>query len=271
MDKKYIRFIDSAYNDRFFIEDGGNIIFTSCDGEEKRLQCKYLDETHTQVGNNTYHICQFAEIMERNGHTVRPEKHIDDLSFYSKRYLARDNINKAGKPVCYRLLDRTEERGFGFCPEPEAFKKFCIFSIDPMITEQRIFGNRLEDILSKPVAAGFDHEKIRAIVSANESLYGRFLTEYEGFIAGLKKKPGDEIIESAHEIAIKKDVLQLLETGAFEEEVEEVLSGDKITLDKIYLNWIQKDMRYIQDLRDVIEGIAVEKRLGRDDQMEMEI
>lgn len=72
-EKKKIRFIDSQYNTLFIIEDDGNIVITHPDGEKFIRPCKYLDEYHVQVGNNTYHICEFAEIMQHNGSTYAPE------------------------------------------------------------------------------------------------------------------------------------------------------------------------------------------------------
>ena len=71
-DKKKICFIDSSYNPLFYIADGENVVLTYSDGERAVQPCKFLDEYHTQVGNNIFHICQFAEIMERNGSTVIP-------------------------------------------------------------------------------------------------------------------------------------------------------------------------------------------------------
>ena len=35
--------------------------------------CRFIDEYHTEIGNDLYHICQFAELMERNGHTYEPK------------------------------------------------------------------------------------------------------------------------------------------------------------------------------------------------------
>ena len=32
-----------------------------------------IDEYHTEVGSNLYHICEFAERMERNGHAYEPK------------------------------------------------------------------------------------------------------------------------------------------------------------------------------------------------------
>ena len=74
-DKK-IRFIDSQYQTLFYIPDGANIALTYSDGETAVRPCKFIDDYHTQVGNNVYHICQFAEIMERNGASYMPEPEI---------------------------------------------------------------------------------------------------------------------------------------------------------------------------------------------------
>ncbi len=62
-----IRFIDSGYKEKFRIPDGGKIIITYDWGEKTEKSCRYIDEYHTEVGSNLYHICEFAERMERNG------------------------------------------------------------------------------------------------------------------------------------------------------------------------------------------------------------
>ena len=68
-----IRFIDPHYKELFRIPDGGKIIITSAWGEKTELACRYIDETHTEVGSNLLHICEFAERMERNGATYEPK------------------------------------------------------------------------------------------------------------------------------------------------------------------------------------------------------
>ena len=69
---KDIRFIDSHYNDLFRIPDGGHIQIDY--GNETVVKpCTFIDEYHTQVGNNVFHICQFAEVMERNGNHYQAE------------------------------------------------------------------------------------------------------------------------------------------------------------------------------------------------------
>jgi len=77
--EKMIRFIDSEYNTLFFIPDGGNIVINRYDDEKVTAVCTFLDEYHTQIGKEAgrgeiYHICQWAEICERNGNTYAPEK-----------------------------------------------------------------------------------------------------------------------------------------------------------------------------------------------------
>ncbi len=67
-----IRFIDSRYHDLFRIKDGEKITVTFEDGEKKEYGCRYIDEYHMEVGDRLYHICQFAEVMERNGSAYAP-------------------------------------------------------------------------------------------------------------------------------------------------------------------------------------------------------
>ena len=81
MDNKEIRFIDSHYNELFRIPDGGKIEITYENGEKHIRECKYIDDYHTKIGNNTFHICQFAETMERTGNTYKP---LDDSKEVSK-------------------------------------------------------------------------------------------------------------------------------------------------------------------------------------------
>ncbi len=74
--KKEIRFITPNYVELFRIPDGGEIRITYPPGDGRgtvTAQCKYHDEMHFDiVGGTVYHICQFAEIMERVGAKVEP-------------------------------------------------------------------------------------------------------------------------------------------------------------------------------------------------------
>ena len=70
--EKQIRFIDSHYNLKFYIPDGGKIRITFRDGHTADRVCKYIDDYHLYVGNCCYHICEFAEKMELSGSKVEP-------------------------------------------------------------------------------------------------------------------------------------------------------------------------------------------------------
>lgn len=70
-----IRFINPHYKDLFRLADGDKIRITDACGETRECLCRYIDETHLEAGDgrmNLYHICEFAELMERNGNTVIP-------------------------------------------------------------------------------------------------------------------------------------------------------------------------------------------------------
>lgn len=69
---KGIRFITPHYREIFRIADGDKIRITRFDGEKIDKVCRYIDDYHTEVGDRLYHICEFAEIMERNGSKVTP-------------------------------------------------------------------------------------------------------------------------------------------------------------------------------------------------------
>ena len=69
---RMIRFIDSRYNLKFMLPDGGSILVTDADGAASILPCTYIDDYHVRIGTGVYHICEFAEIMEANGRICRP-------------------------------------------------------------------------------------------------------------------------------------------------------------------------------------------------------
>lgn len=75
---KEIRFIYPDYQEKFRIPDGDQVIVTYPSGEVMAFTCKYIDDYHVLVGNNSFHICEFAEVLERRGAHVYPfpEKHM---------------------------------------------------------------------------------------------------------------------------------------------------------------------------------------------------
>ncbi|GHT83158.1 hypothetical protein FACS1894137_03560 [Spirochaetia bacterium] len=72
METKIIRFIDTSYHDLFTLNDGEEIEIALCDGSVVRRVCRYIDEYHLWVGNDVFHIYQFAEIMEKAQQSYKP-------------------------------------------------------------------------------------------------------------------------------------------------------------------------------------------------------
>ena len=70
--EKGIWFITPDYKEVFRIPDGDKIRMILPSGEKEDYTCRYVDETHLEVGRNLYHICEFAERMKDNGITVIP-------------------------------------------------------------------------------------------------------------------------------------------------------------------------------------------------------
>lgn len=73
--EKGIRFITPHYEEKFRVADGDSVRIRCQDGRVLDRVCRYIDECHVEVGtgwDNLYHICQFAEMMERNGNSVIP-------------------------------------------------------------------------------------------------------------------------------------------------------------------------------------------------------
>ena len=83
-DERMIRFIDSEYHTLFTIKDGESIVITRFDGEQLILPCTYIDDCHTRIGSSVCHICEFAEIQERNGNLYVPStpKISDEIGTY---------------------------------------------------------------------------------------------------------------------------------------------------------------------------------------------
>ena len=74
--KDDIRFINSGYEEQFRIPDGGTIQVEYPD-RTFSAKCEYIDDYHTYIGSEVYHICQFAEVLERGGGVCRPEPELD--------------------------------------------------------------------------------------------------------------------------------------------------------------------------------------------------
>ena len=69
------RLINSHYDDLFRVPNHGVVQIDRSDGSSYTARVEHLDDYHFDLGEygNVYHICQFAEVMERNGSSCYPE------------------------------------------------------------------------------------------------------------------------------------------------------------------------------------------------------
>ncbi len=72
--KQDIRFVTPDYKELFHLPDGEVITITLDTGEKLDRVCRFIDETHVEVGEKIYHICEFAERMAYNGNTYSPKE-----------------------------------------------------------------------------------------------------------------------------------------------------------------------------------------------------
>ena len=123
MDTKMIRFIDSSYNELFTIPDGGSIVVTAPNGEQYVGVCKYLDEMHVDVNGRCYHICEFAEVLARNGSKVEPETEPEMVGSYcithriaigNKVYIMGHSPNAAQPYATWQAYRDFPDRDWGY-------------------------------------------------------------------------------------------------------------------------------------------------------------
>ena len=111
--EKGIRFITPEYKEKFRISDGEKIRITFSDGEVKDRVCRYIDNSHVEVGDDLYHICEFAERMEQCGATFIPLR--SDLPEVCYSILPSTGdviIIKHGESGYYRCEYSTEDKAF---------------------------------------------------------------------------------------------------------------------------------------------------------------
>lgn len=88
--EKGVRFITPHYREIFRIPDGDKILIQYPDGEIRRRSVRYIDEYHAQIGDNLYHICEFAERIQLARAKVIPLR--SSLPDQCYVYLATENV-----------------------------------------------------------------------------------------------------------------------------------------------------------------------------------
>lgn len=134
-DKKYIRFPDpNTYQDMFLLEDGKKLLFhDSYDHTDRAVTCKYIDPYHFYFGSTVFHIHQFAELMQRNGHTYDPLNYVTDFTPYLAIIADRDLKDEDGKHIRYHVLavegnDPYHSAGVAFCPEAPEDRQIFVYN-----------------------------------------------------------------------------------------------------------------------------------------------
>lgn len=70
--RKGVRFITPHYKEKFRVEDGDTVRITTGLGEKLDRVVRYIDDCHVEIGDNLYHIFEFAERLEHSGGSVIP-------------------------------------------------------------------------------------------------------------------------------------------------------------------------------------------------------
>ena len=87
----------------------------------------------------------------------------------------------------------------------------------------------------------------------NTLLYDKMKSELDKFIAELKTKSPEQIIELAYELTIKEDLLSIFENTDFSQEKAKALYSQKYPLDSLYQEWLSNDLTYMDQLRETVD------------------
>lgn len=131
--KKGIRFITPHYKELFRIPDGDKIRLILCNGDEADRVCRYVDDYHVEVGDNLYHICEFAERCDRSGTKAIPLR----SSLPERCYVFVESENRIG------IISKGQS---GYIPVPE---EECA---DAVINRKTVEGHNAEMGVSKAQA-----------------------------------------------------------------------------------------------------------------------
>ncbi len=90
-------------------------------------------------------------------------------------------------------------------------------------------------------------------IDYNIELYNKLNAEYDAFIADLKTKSPDEILEKSYEKVIKQDFIAIFEFHNFPQHYAKALYMQKTPLDNLYHEWLENEYSYLDLLRDTVD------------------
>lgn len=90
----------------------------------------------------------------------------------------------------------------------------------------------------------------------NELLYEKVQAEYDAFIEELKQMTPEQVIDKAYEKTIKEDLVTEIQHRSLEQSEAKALYREKYPLDRMYREWLDTDVSYMDLLKDSIDDTA---------------
>lgn len=99
--------------------------------------------------------------------------------------------------------------------------------------------------------------------SISDKTYEKIKREFDNFIADIKTKTPDEIVEAAYEITYKQEILFMFECeGAFSDKQSKAVLKMKNALDQLYQDWLDYDGSVVVTLNESVK-LALSKEIER--------
>lgn len=97
--------------------------------------------------------------------------------------------------------------------------------------------------------------------SLEDRAYEKINREMKEFIADIKTKSPDKIVEAAYEITYKEEILSMFECeGAFNDKQCMAILKTKNALDYLYQEWLDYDGSVLDELRGSVD-LAIENQI----------
>ena len=97
--------------------------------------------------------------------------------------------------------------------------------------------------------------------SLEDRAYEKVQREFDEYIADIKTKSPNEIVNAAYEITYKEEILSMFEIdGAFNDKQSLAILKTKNALDYLYNEWLEYDGSVLDTLRDSV-NLAIENQI----------
>ena len=247
----------------------------------------YIDDFLDSIENDFFHKTAagiFSAVLYENCSYKEAAEYVKSGAFYPMEYASlsvtndvAEQLDQMGVPLracegfnyCYDIdgTDRLEgalERGAAiFVQDKELAVKVCEYM---KLTDWEKFKEYIEmktcgkkSDLSGDSLSEFRDEYIQK--NRDVQLYNKVKSEYDEFIADMKKHPAEIIIESAYEIVSKENIVMYCEEYpiSLTDKQFAALLSSKNTLDEVYREWCDNgEWHGIDDI-----GLALEETADR--------